>query len=87
MSSCSSSSGSFFIFGGIDRECNTTLLQLNSEGLLIKSFIFDNLAKKKILPSGMTLHEIDNQLVIFGGGGNCFSFGTHFNFSPISLVY
>ncbi|XP_071966222.1 tRNA wybutosine-synthesizing protein 4-like [Antedon mediterranea] len=27
----------------------------------------------------------ENKLVVFGGGGNCFSFGTHFNATPICL--
>ncbi|XP_033111075.1 tRNA wybutosine-synthesizing protein 4-like [Anneissia japonica] len=31
------------------------------------------------------LYEEERKLVILGGGGNCFSFGTHFNSTPISL--
>ena len=28
----------------------------------------------------------DNKILILGGGGNCFSFGTHLNNSPIELT-
>ena len=33
----------------------------------------------KFISSGLTLHHISGKLITIGGGGNCYSFGTHFN--------
>lgn len=36
---------------------------------------------------GHTSHLLTNgDVVIIGGGGNCFSFGTHFNYSPLKAI-
>ena len=35
--------------------------------------------------NGLKEHEKD-ELLIIGGGGNCFSFGTHFNINPMFIT-
>ena len=32
-----------------------------------------------------SVHLTDGEILVLGGGGNCFSFGTHLNASPIIL--
>lgn len=42
------------------------------------------------VPWPLMLHSfcselMDRELLLIGGGGNCFSFGTHFNFQPVTV--
>ncbi len=50
--------------------CNVFHVQVENVPIILHSF---------------TVHMCDDRLLLFGGGGNCFSFGTHFNKSPIQI--
>ncbi|KAK7488705.1 hypothetical protein BaRGS_00020002 [Batillaria attramentaria] len=52
-----------------------------------QEFAFPNLGQQRLLMFHRHCSIIlpDNRVVVLGGGGNCFSFGTHLNHTPVIL--